>query len=416
MALLVHKYGGTSVGSIERINAVADRIIQTVQQGHQLVVVVSAMSGETNRLINLATQLDNRPSSRELDVLMTTGEQVTASLLSMALVSRGYSAISLIADQVGIKTSSHFGKARIQSVNSDILKEHIEHGRIVIAAGFQGRDEENNITTLGRGGTDTSAVAIAAAIGAEECLIFTDVEGVYTTDPRIEPKAKKLDSISFEEMIEFASLGAKVLQKRSVELAGKYQVKLRVLSSFLPLSADLLEQGTLITYEGRKLEDFVISGISVSKDEAMISFYDVSVNNFNSAEILTELSEQNIEIDIVSQSAVNAARGGVMDFTFTLGQGDYVPALVILRQYIERNKNISIESMQGDESVAKISLVGIGMKSHAGVVSKVFTVLAAEHIPVLLVSTSEIKISVLIDQRYTELSVRALHNAFELHM
>lgn len=416
MALLVHKYGGTSVGSIERINAVADRIIQTVQQGHQLVVVVSAMSGETNRLINLATQLDNRPSSRELDVLMTTGEQVTASLLSMALVSRGYSAISLIADQVGIKTSSHFGKARIQSVNSDILKEHIEHGRIVIAAGFQGRDEENNITTLGRGGTDTSAVAIAAAIGAEECLIFTDVEGVYTTDPRIEPKAKKLDSISFEEMIEFASLGAKVLQKRSVELAGKYQVKLRVLSSFLPLSADLLEQGTLITYEGRKLEDFVISGISVSKDEAMISFYDVSVNNFNSAEILTELSEQNIEIDIVSQSAVNAARGGVMDFTFTLGQSDYVPALVILRQYIERNKNISIESMQGDESVAKISLVGIGMKSHAGVVSKVFTVLAAEHIPVLLVSTSEIKISVLIDQRYTELSVRALHNAFELHM
>ena len=334
----------------------------------------------------------------------------------MALVSRGYSAISLIADQVGIKTSSHFGKARIQSVNSDILKEHIEHGRIVIAAGFQGRDEENNITTLGRGGTDTSAVAIAAAIGAEECLIFTDVEGVYTTDPRIEPKAKKLDSISFEEMIEFASLGAKVLQKRSVELAGKYQVKLRVLSSFLPLSADLLEQGTLITYEGRKLEDFVISGISVSKDEAMISFYDVSVNNFNSAEILTELSEQNIEIDIVSQSAVNAARGGVMDFTFTLGQSDYVPALVILRQYIERNKNISIESMQGDESVAKISLVGIGMKSHAGVVSKVFTVLAAEHIPVLLVSTSEIKISVLIDQRYTELSVRALHNAFELHM
>lgn len=416
MALLVHKYGGTSVGSIERINAVADRIIQTVQQGHQLVVVVSAMSGETNRLINLATQLDNRPSSRELDVLMTTGEQVTASLLSIALVSRGYSAISLIADQVGIKTSSHFGKARIQSVNSDILKEHIEHGRIVIAAGFQGRDEENNITTLGRGGTDTSAVAIAAAIGAEECLIFTDVEGVYTTDPRIEPKAKKLDSISFEEMIEFASLGAKVLQKRSVELAGKYQVKLRVLSSFLPLSADLLEQGTLITYEGRKLEDFVISGISVSKDEAMISFYDVSVNNFNSAEILTELSEQNIEIDIVSQSAVNAARGGVMDFTFTLGQSDYVPALVILRQYIERNKNISIESMQGDESVAKISLVGIGMKSHAGVVSKVFTVLAAEHIPVLLVSTSEIKISVLIDQRYTELSVRALHNAFELHM
>ncbi len=416
MALLVHKYGGTSVGSIERINAVADRIIQTVQQGHQLVVVVSAMSGETNRLINLATQLDNRPSSRELDVLMTTGEQVTASLLSMALVSRGYSAISLIADQVGIKTSSHFGKARIQSVNSDILKEHIEHGRIVIAAGFQGRDEENNITTLGRGGTDTSAVAIAAAIGAEECLIFTDVEGVYTTDPRIEPKAKKLDSISFEEMIEFASLGAKVLQKRSVELAGKYQVKLRVLSSFLPLSADLLEQGTLITYEGRKLEDFVISGISVSKDEAMISFYDVSVNNFNSAEILTELSEQNIEIDIVSQSAVNAARGGVMDFTFTLGQSDYVPALVILRQYIERNKNISIESMQGDESVAKISLVGIGMKSHAGVVSKVFTVLAAERIPVLLVSTSEIKISVLIDQRYTELSVRALHNAFELHM
>ncbi|GAA0301567.1 aspartate kinase [Psychrosphaera haliotis] len=416
MALLVHKYGGTSVGSIERINAVADRIIQTVQQGHQLVVVVSAMSGETNRLINLATQLDNRPSSRELDVLMTTGEQVTASLLSMALVSRGYSAISLIADQVGIKTSSHFGKARIQSVNSDILKEHIEHGRIVIAAGFQGRDEENNITTLGRGGTDTSAVAIAAAIGAEECLIFTDVEGVYTTDPRIEPKAKKLDSISFEEMIEFASLGAKVLQKRSVELAGKYQVKLRVLSSFLPLNADLLEQGTLITYEGRKLEDFVISGISVSKDEAMISFYDVSVNNFNRAEILTELSEQNIEIDIVSQSAVNAARGSVMDFTFTLGQSDYVPALVILRQYIERNKNISIESMQGDESVAKISLVGIGMKSHAGVVSKVFTVLAAEHIPVLLVSTSEIKISVLIDQRYTELSVRALHNAFELHM
>ncbi len=419
MALFVQKYGGTSVGSIERINAVADRIIHTVQQGHQVVVVVSAMSGETNRLINLAHQIapDSASSaSRELDVLMSSGEQVSASLLSIALVSRGFSAISLLADQVGIRTTSAFGKARIVSIQADILREHLQHGRIVIAAGFQGRDEENNITTLGRGGTDTSAVAIAAAINADECQIFTDVEGVYTTDPRLEPNAKLLKTIAFEEMIELASLGAKVLQKRSVELAGRFNVKLRVLSSFIPFNKDTSDQGTLITYEESELEELLISGIAATKDEAMISFSNVSVDFFSGADVLSLLSDKSIEVDMINQSLDSKRDNKEIDFAFTVGLDDFKATMSLLQQYIEKNENICSESMQGSETVAKISVVGIGMRTHAGVASKVLSTLAKEHIPVLLISTSEIKISVLIDQRYTELGVRALHNAFELHM
>lgn len=415
MALIVQKYGGTSVGSIERINAVADRVMHTVQQGHQVVVVVSAMAGETNRLLELCRQLEPRPSAREKDVLVTAGEQVTAALLSIALVARGYSALSFLADQLGLKTSSQFGKARIENIEAEQLREQVEHGRIVVVAGFQGRDCENNVTSLGRGGTDTSAVAIAAALNADECQIFTDVNGVYTTDPRIEKQARLLKTVSFDEMLELASLGAKVLQKRSVELAGKYRVPLRVLSSFIETKADLQSEGTLITYEESELEGLLVTGIAASKDEAMIEMTLPVVSSFESAEILSELAEHDIEIDMLTQKTNVTGGGQQLALSFTVHGDDFDSTMSLIEQHFDNDKNLSKEIMQGQRSVAKISLVGVGLRSHAGVLSKVLSTLADEHIPVLLVSTSEIKISVLIDQRYMELGVRALHNAFGLN-
>lgn len=415
MSLFVQKYGGTSVGSIDRINAVADRIIHTLQQGHRVVAVVSAMSGETNRLIDLAHQLEPNPSSRELDMLVTTGEQVSAAMLSMALMAKGYPAISLLADQIGIRTDSQFGKARIQSIQTDVINEHIEHGRIVIAAGFQGRDAENNVTSLGRGGTDTTAVALAAAIGAEECQIFTDVDGVYTTDPRIEPKAKKLKTVLFDEMIEMASLGAKVLQKRSVELAGKYQVKLRVLSSFEPLVEKYDLAGTLITYEENELEQLLVSGIACTKDEAIISLSGLDPTTVLPADVLHAVAECNIEVDMIVQAMNHDKSQNKLDFAFTVAESDYEQTMTAIHQLLQENQNISIDNVQGHKSVAKISVVGVGMRSHAGVASRVLKALAKEHIPIELISTSEIKVSVLIESKYMELAVRTLHQAFELH-
>ena len=414
MALLVQKYGGTSVGSIERIEAVANRIIHTVQQGHKVVVVVSAMAGETNRLIELAEQVSPCPISRELDVLVTSGEQVSASLLAMTCISKGYSAISMLADQVGIRTNNHFGKARIESIDASGVLEHLEHGRIVIAAGFQGRDTENNVTSLGRGGTDTTAVALAAAINADECQIYTDVDGVYTTDPRIEPRAKKLKSILFDEMIEMASLGAKVLQKRSVELAGKYRVKLRVLSSFEPLTLGFDLGGTLITYEESDLEDLLVSGIACTRDEALITISGMDLGAVLPADVLHAIAEENVEVDMIVQAINHDKTSDTIDFAFTIQEQELDLCMKTIRNLLQEKQNISIDNVQGCRSVAKISVVGVGMRSHAGVASKVLQTLKAEHVPVELISTSEIKISVLIEQKYMELAVRALHQAFEL--
>jgi len=400
---------------MERIEAVAERIIHTIKQGHNVVVVVSAMSGETNRLIQLAQNIESSPSIREMDALVTTGEQVTASLLAMTLISKGYSAISMLADQIGIKTNNHFGKARIESIETQGLLEHIQHGRIVIAAGFQGRDTENNITSLGRGGTDTTAVAIAAAIQADECQIFTDVDGVYTTDPRIEPQAKKLNTVLFDEMIEMASLGAKVLQKRSVELAGKHRVKLRVLSSFEPLRDGFEAGGTLITYEESDLEDLLVSGIACTKDEALITLSGMNLDAVLPADVLHVIAEQNIEVDMIVQAINHDSQSDKIDFAFTIGEGDYEACMTSIKTLLQENQNISIDNVQGNKSVAKISVVGVGMRSHAGVASKVLQTLKGEHIPVTLISTSEIKISVLIEQKYMELAVRALHQTFALH-
>ena len=416
MSLLVQKYGGTSVGSMERIEAVANRVIHTIQQGHKVVVVVSAMAGETNRLIALAEQVDPSPSSRELDALVTTGEQVSASLLAMTLIAKGYSAISMLADQIGVRTNNHFGKARIESVDPSGILEHLEHGRVVIAAGFQGRDAENNITSLGRGGTDTTAVALAAAIDADECQIYTDVDGVYTTDPRIEPRAKKLNSILFDEMIELASLGAKVLQKRSVELAGKYKVKLRVLSSFEPLPGGFQQGGTLITYEEAELENVLVSGIACTQDEALITVSGMDMGTVLPADVLHQVAQQNIEVDMIVQAINHDKNVDKIDFAFTVNEKDLDTCMACIQGLLQENQNISIDNVQGSTSVAKISVVGVGMRSHAGVASKVLQTLKSEHVPVSLISTSEIKISVLIEQKYMELAVRALHQAFELHL
>ncbi|KZN50784.1 aspartate kinase [Pseudoalteromonas luteoviolacea] len=402
MALIVKKFGGTSVGSIERIEAVADLIIKAKQQGHQVVVVVSAMSGETNRLLSLAKQIDERPSARELDVLLTTGEQVSIALLAMAIVKRGHSAVSLLADQIGIKTDNVFGKARIQSIDVARLQQELEHNRIAIVAGFQGRDFEGNITTLGRGGTDTSAVEIAAAIGADECQIFTDVDGVYTTDPRVEPKARRMDQITFEEMLELSSLGAKVLQIRSVEAAGKYNIPLRVLSTFKP------DSGTLISYEEPKVTSRTVSGIAYQKDEALIIVRQLPETPRSLAKVLCLLAEYDIEVDMISQ--INHQVGKI-DYALTVHSNEYAQALDVLDTNLA---DIGASSVEGNQQVAKISAVGVGMKSHSGIAGIFFDALAKENIHTLLVSTSEIKISVLVEERYLELVVRALHGAFGL--
>lgn len=400
MALIVQKFGGTSVGSIERIEAVADLVVKTKQQGHQVVVVLSAMSGETNRLINLAKQIDTRPSSRELDVLISTGEQVSVALLAMAIIKRGHSAVSLLADQVNILTDNMFGKARITDVAATRLKHELEHNRIAIIAGFQGRDIEGNVTTLGRGGTDTSAVEIAGAIKADECQIYTDVNGVYTTDPRVEPNARRMSQVTFAEMLELASLGAKVLHIRSVEAAGKHNVPLRVLSSFYP------DAGTLISFEESDMPGNVVSGIAFNRDECLINVEGVLSGTQYLAKILKLFADNGIEIDMINQVNHNVDK---VDYAFTVHTNDYLHALDVLT---EQQAQLTAQNIFGLTTVAKVSAVGMGMKSHSGVASLFFDALAAENINVILVSTSEIKISVLIDEKYLELAVRALHKIF----
>ena len=405
MALIVQKYGGTSVGSVERIEAVAEKVIATKKQGNQVVVVVSAMSGETNRLIGLAEEIQGTksPSGRELDVLVSTGEQVTIALLSMALQKRDCNAVSCTGGQLNIRTDNKFNKARIQDIDGDRLKKLLDEGNVVVVAGFQGIDDDGNITTLGRGGSDTTAVALAAAVKADECQIYTDVDGVYTTDPRVEPNARRLERITFEEMLEMASLGSKVLQIRAVEFAGKYDVPLRVLSSFEE------GPGTLITYEDDNMEDPLISGIAFNRDEAQLTIKEVPDQPGVAAHILGPISDENIEVDMIVQ---NVGNNDTTDFTFTVHRNDYDKALKILEKIAE---NLGGGKIGGDPNIVKLSLVGVGMRSHAGIASRMFKALADEKINILMISTSEIKVSVVIEEKYLELGVRTLHEAFDLN-
>lgn len=402
MALYVYKFGGTSVGSTERIKAVAERIKGVHDKGDQLVVVVSAMSGETNRLVTLANEIQSNPVSREMDVLLSTGEQVTVALLSMALHEIGCPACSYTGGQVKILTDSSHTKARILNIDDKRMRQDVAEGRVVVVAGFQGVDEHNNITTLGRGGSDTTAVALAAALKADECHIYTDVDGVYTTDPRVEPKARRLDKITFEEMLEMASLGSKVLQIRSVEFAGKYNVALRVLSSFKD------GKGTLITYEDDQMEQALISGIAFNRDEAKLTITGVPDLPGVAYKILGPIAEANIEIDMIVQ---NIAGDATTDFTFTVHRNDYLKAKTILESI---SLDLGAKSVSGDNKIVKISIVGVGMRSHAGIASTMFKALAEENINIKMIATSEIKISVVVDEKYLELAVRTLHSAFEL--
>ena len=404
MALIVQKYGGTSVGSVERIKNVAKRVARWQAQGHQLVVVPSAMSGETNRLIALAKEISPNPDPRELDVIASTGEQVTIGLLSMALMELGLKAKSYTGAQVKVLTDSAFTKARIISIDDERIRADLAAGYIVVVAGFQGVDENGNITTLGRGGSDTSAVALAAALKADECQIYTDVDGVYTTDPRIVPEARRLDSITFEEMLEMASLGSKVLQIRSVEFAGKYKVKLRVLSSF-----EEGGEGTLITFEDDiKMERPIISGIAFNRDEAKLTVLGVPDRPGIAYQILGPIADANIDVDMIIQ---NVGHDGMTDFSFTVNRNEYEKAKAILEQV---KGHIGAREIAGDNRMAKVSVVGVGMRSHVGIASKMFRTLAEEGINIQMISTSEIKISVAIDEKYLELAVRVLHKAFEL--
>jgi len=412
MALIVHKYGGTSMGSTDRIKNVAARVAKWHDAGHQIIVVPSAMSGETNRLIGLAKQIMDQPDPRELDMIASTGEQVSVGLLAMALLAIGKPAVSYAGWQVPIKTDSAFTKARIQSIDDVKVKADLAAGKIVIITGFQGVDDNGNIATLGRGGSDTSAVAIAAAMKAEECLIYTDVDGVYTTDPRVVSEARRLKTITFEEMLELASLGSKVLQSRSVEFAGNYRVPTRVLSSLtdplMPLEEEA-NSGTLISFEeDTHMEQAVISGIAFNRDEAKITILGVPDKPGVAYHILGPVSDANIEVDMIIQ---NQSVEGKTDFTFTVSRGEYVKAMGVL----EGVKNdIGAASISGDAKVSKVSVVGVGMRSHVGVASQMFRTLSEEGINILMISTSEIKISVLIDEKYMELAVRALHKAFDL--
>ena len=404
MALIVQKYGGTSVGTPERIKNVARRVAKWKAQGHQVVVVVSAMSGETNRLIALAREIQAHPDPRELDVIASTGEQVTIGLLSMALKDIGVPAVSYTGWQMPMITDSSFTKARIQSIDDVKMRADLDAGRVVVVAGFQGIDEGGSITTLGRGGSDTSAVAIAAALKADECQIYTDVDGVYTTDPRVVPEARKLDRITFEEMLEMASLGSKVLQIRSVEFAGKYKVKLRVLSSF-----EEEGDGTLITFEeDGKMEQAVVSGIAFDRNEARINVKGVPDKPGIAYQILGPVADANIEVDMIIQ---NVGDNGTTDFSFTVPRGEYQRAQGILQ---EVQTHIGAGKIDADDKVAKVSIVGVGMRSHTGVASTMFRTLAEEGINIQMISTSEIKVSVLIDEKYLELAVRVLHKAFGL--
>ncbi len=402
MAVFVYKFGGTSVGSSERIKAVAEKIKKSRDQGNHIVAVVSAMSGETNRLTSLAKEMQFNPNSREMDVLLSTGEQVTMALLSMALHDLNCPACSYTGGQVKILTDSMHTKARIREIDDVKIKQDLEKGHVVVVAGFQGIDEEGNITTLGRGGSDTTAVALAAALKADECHIYTDVDGVYTTDPRVEPKARKLDKITFEEMLEMASLGSKVLQIRAVEFAGKYNVALRVLSSFKE------GEGTLITYEESEMERALISGIAFNRDEAKLTITGVPDLPGVASKILCPIADKNIEVDMIIQ---NIADDATTDFTFTVHRNEYERAKKILEDIC---LDLSAKQVTGDETIVKISVVGVGMRSHAGIASTMFKVLADEGINIRMISTSEIKISVVVDEKYLELAVRALHKAFEL--
>jgi aspartate kinase len=402
MSLIVQKYGGTSVGTADRIREVAKKIIDYRNQGHDLVVVVSAMSGETNRLIDLAKQLTDNPRGRELDVLLSTGEQVTIALLSMTLAQMGMSAISYTGSQVRILTDNAHNKARIMEIDDNKIRHDLSQGKVVVVAGFQGCDENGNITTLGRGGSDTTAVALAAALKADECQIYTDVDGVYTTDPRVVPEARRLDSITFEEMLEMASLGAKVLQIRSVEFASKYNVPLRVLSSFTEGG------GTLIAAEDPSMEQALISGIAFNRDEAKLTILGVPDHPGIASQILGPIAAENIEVDMIIQ---NTGHDSTTDFTFTVHRNDYQAALAILKKTAGE---LGAREVNGDEKIAKISVVGVGMRSHAGIASTMFGSLAKENINISMISTSEIKISVVIDEKYLELGVRTLHKAFNL--
>ncbi len=402
MALIVQKYGGTSVGSVARIQAVAERVARWRGEGNDLVVVVSAMSGETNRLLGLAREITAHPEGRELDVLLSTGEQVTIALLAMALEERGVPARSYTGAQVHILTDGAHNKARILDIDDRKMRDDLAAGRVVVVAGFQGVDEHGNITTLGRGGSDTTAVALAAALRADECQIYTDVDGVYTTDPRVVPEARRLDTITFEEMLEMASLGSKVLQIRAVEFAGKYSVPLRVLSSFEE------GPGTLITTEEDDMERAVISGIAFNRDEAQLTITGVPDQPGVAHRILGPISDANIEVDMIVQ---NVGAENTTDFTFTVNRNDYPKALALLQKTAEE---VGARQVSGNDHIVKISLVGVGMRSHAGIAARMFGALADEGINILMISTSEIKISVVVDEKYLELGVRALHEAFDL--
>ncbi|WP_435635257.1 aspartate kinase [Pseudomonas solani] len=403
MALIVQKFGGTSVGTVERIEQVAEKVKKFREGGDDIVVVVSAMSGETNRLIDLAKQISDKPVPRELDVMVSTGEQVTIALLSMALIKRGVPAVSYTGNQVRILTDSAHNKARILQIDDQKIRSDLKAGRVVVVAGFQGVDEHGNITTLGRGGSDTTGVALAAALKADECQIYTDVDGVYTTDPRVVPQAQRLDKITFEEMLEMASLGSKVLQIRSVEFAGKYNVPLRVLHSFQE------GPGTLITLdEEESMEQPIISGIAFNRDEAKLTIRGVPDTPGVAFKILGPISAANIEVDMIVQ---NVAHDNTTDFTFTVHRNDYQNALQVLEQTA---REIGAREVSGDTKIAKVSIVGVGMRSHAGVASRMFEALAKEGINIQMISTSEIKVSVVIEEKYLELAVRALHTAFEL--
>ena len=404
MALIVHKYGGTSVGSPERIKNVAKRVAKARAEGHDIVVVVSAMSGETNRLVTLAHEMQEHPDPRELDVVLATGEQVTIGLLAMALKDIGVDAKSYTGWQVALKTDTSHTKARIESIDDEKMRADLAEGKVVIVAGFQGISSEGDISTLGRGGSDTSAVALAAALKADECQIYTDVDGVYTTDPRVVPEARRMDTVTFEEMIELASLGSKVLQIRSVEFAGKYKVRLRVLSSLQDGG-----NGTLITFEeDDNMERAAVTGIAFDKNQARINVRGVPDKPGVAYQILGAVADANIEVDMIIQ---NVGSEGTTDFSFTVPRGDYKQTIELLQQ---RQDSIGAAYIDGDDTVCKVSAVGLGMRSHVGVAAKIFRTLAEEGINIQMISTSEIKVSVLIDEKYMELATRVLHKAFDL--
>ncbi|MEY2736686.1 MAG: Aspartokinase [Pseudomonadota bacterium] len=417
MALIVHKYGGTSMGSTERIRNVAKRVAKWARAGHQMVIVPSAMSGETNRLLGLAKELapaqQDSAYARELDMLAATGEQASSALLAIALQAEGLPSVSYAGWQVPIKTNSAYTKARIESIDDARIRADLAAGKVVIVTGFQGVDEAGHITTLGRGGSDTSAVAVAAAMKADECLIYTDVDGVYTTDPRVVPEARRLHTVSFEEMLEMASMGSKVLQIRSVEFAGKYRVPLRVLSSFTPWDIALAEEaksGTLITFEeDEQMEQAVVSGIAFNRDEAKISILGVPDKPGIAYQILGAVADANVEVDVIIQ---NISKDGKTDFSFTVHRNDYAKTMDLLKAKVM--PSLGTDRVEGDTRICKVSIVGIGMRSHVGIASKMFRALSEEGINIQMISTSEIKTSVVIDEKYMELAVRALHRAFEL--